>query len=154
MQTKLVCRVGSQLLKGDWEAAVKLILAEREGDREDALRARQLFAQGQIGAANRAAPAYMQSEKAILQVVINSLPALESVNKLRDDDPWLRMRPSYTRAFPNHQLELQKSSDFCEHNRQSHLDPSSRLTLNNFEPSFFRVKPCPSHGIFDLRSPV
>ena len=62
------CRVGSLLLKGDWEAAVKLVMSPREGDREDAQRARQLFLDRQLGAAKKLMPAYMQSEKAILQV--------------------------------------------------------------------------------------
>lgn len=61
-------RVGSLLLKGDWEAAVNLIMSMREGDRADAQQARQHFKKGQIGAAARAVPGFCQAEKAILQV--------------------------------------------------------------------------------------
>ena len=65
------------LLKGDWEAAVKLIMSEREGDREAAREARCLFQKGHIGAANKMVPGFMQAEKAILQVLYSfflSLP--------------------------------------------------------------------------------
>ena len=61
---------------------MKLIMSEREGDREAAREARSLFQKGHIGAANKMVPGFMQAEKAILQVTSPSSKACDNVRLL------------------------------------------------------------------------
>jgi hypothetical protein len=44
-------RIGLHLAKGEWEAAAKLIMAPREGERDPLPEARLLFQAGDVGAA-------------------------------------------------------------------------------------------------------
>ena len=62
------------MAKGEWEAAAKLIMAPREGERDPLPEARLLFQAGNVGAARKLIPPYASAESAILKVWFVSNP--------------------------------------------------------------------------------
>ena len=68
-EVPLSCRVGLALIKGDWEAAVRLILAPSEHDKPEVVAARRTYLdQGDAATALHAMPRFCSAECAILQV--------------------------------------------------------------------------------------
>lgn len=68
-QTSSAPCAGFMLLRGEWPAVVRAILAERAGDRPPVAAARQMWLQGGDAAAAAAAmPRQMVAERAVLQV--------------------------------------------------------------------------------------
>jgi len=55
-------------VRGEWEAAINLIMAPRDGEKDAPKAARELYFKGDLGAANRTMPAFLSAEKAILSV--------------------------------------------------------------------------------------
>ena len=56
-------------MKGEWEAAVQLIMEPREGEKEQATEARRLFLEeGDLSAAAKLMPPFAVAEKAVLKV--------------------------------------------------------------------------------------
>lgn len=59
--------VGRHLLRGDWQAALDLLLRPRDGERDDVRKAREHYAaNGDPGAALRMMPKFMVAERAVL----------------------------------------------------------------------------------------
>lgn len=63
---------GKAILKSDWENCVRMLFTAREGDRQNIAAAKELFEQGDYAAAAQAMPEKMQSEKWVLQRLVNN----------------------------------------------------------------------------------
>ena len=83
------CSVGRELIRGNWEAAVQLIMAGHEGEREDSAAARRLFLEaGDVAGALKQMPRHQTVERAILEVC---LPAPIPLH----EHPWSRSTAAF-----------------------------------------------------------
>lgn len=65
----LLRRIGALLLKGEWKAAVELIMGRVEGERSENDEARRLFLdKGDVGGALRLMQRHLTAERALLEV--------------------------------------------------------------------------------------
>ncbi len=63
------CRIGALLLKGEWKAAVDMILGRIEGERSDNDEARRLYLEeGDVSGALKLMQRHLTAERALLEV--------------------------------------------------------------------------------------
>ena len=68
------CRIGALLFKGEWKAAVELIMGRVEGERSENDEARRLFLEnGDVGGALRLMQRHLTAERSLLEVGLSSL---------------------------------------------------------------------------------
>lgn len=67
-QGNCTCSVGRELIKGNWEEAVRLLMSGHEGERADRAAARKLLLEdGDIAGALKQMPRHLTVERAILE---------------------------------------------------------------------------------------
>ena len=67
--------MGRELIRGNWQAAVQLVMAGHAGEREDSAQARRLFLDdNDVAGALKQMPRHQTVERAILEVYFSAHP--------------------------------------------------------------------------------